>query len=149
MVKKRLIPALEASGSALDLVLKAQVYLSRPNLEEAFWQRWRELFRERVPPTTVVPVRHPAFLTTDATIEINVIAAHASARTRVRKIEAARVLDGLLFVGGLTALEEAGIDLSHVVRALFFGSNPGDPGFPFTALKVEGGPIVDLWGYVP
>ena len=153
VVKKRLIPALEASGSALDLVLKAQVYISQPKDVPAFWQRWKQAFGTRLPPTTVVPVRHPDFLTSDATIEINVVAAHESARARVREVEGARVLDGLLFVGGLTglnALEHA--DLSHVVRGLFFQSHPGelpDPGFPYSAFEVQAGPIVDLWGYVP
>jgi hypothetical protein len=72
------------------------------------------------------------------------------------------VLDRLLFVAGLTgadALDQArrifaaaGTDLSHVVRALFFhapGAELRDPGFPFTALAVEGGLTVDLWGHVP
>lgn len=160
IVQRRLVPALEAAESGLDLVLKAQVYVSQPH---AFWDVWKEVFRNQVPPTTVVPVRHPAFLTREATVEINAIAAHRSARSRVRDIEGrARMLDGLLFVGGLTgdnALQQAkdifaaaGTSLSHVVRALFFhskGAAPADPGFPYSAFEVQAGSTVDLWGYAP
>ena len=135
IVQRRLVPALEAE-SALDLVLKAQVYVSQPQDVPAFWEVWKQAFGNRMPPTTVVPVRHPAFLTREATVEVNVIAAHRSARSRVREIEGqARMLDGLLFVRGLsgeTALAQAeeifaaaGTDLSHVVRALFFHSKGG------------------------
>lgn len=168
LVRRRLIPALQAAQSALDLVLKAQVYLSRPDELPLFRKIWNEAFGARVPPTTVVPVRHPAFLSSDATIEINLIAAHRSAADRVRRIECgveARVLDGLLFVGGFTAssmgqvLEQAekvfkaaGTDLSKVVRALFFQSDLRelrDPGFPFSAFEVDGGLVADIWGYAP
>jgi enamine deaminase RidA (YjgF/YER057c/UK114 family) len=168
LVRRRLIPALQAAQSALDLVLKAQVYLSRPDELPLFRKIWNEAFAARVPPTTVVPVRHPAFLSSDATIEINLIAAHRSAADRVRRIECgveARVLDGLLFVGGFTAssmgqvLEQAekvfkaaGTDLSKVVRALFFQSDLRelrDPGFPFSAFEVDGGLVADIWGYAP
>jgi enamine deaminase RidA (YjgF/YER057c/UK114 family) len=168
LVRRRLIPALEAAESAPDLVLKAQVYLSRPDELPLFQKIWNEAFGARVPPTTVVPLRHPAFLSNDATIEVNVIAAHRSARGRVRDLEcavAACVLDGLLFVGGLTAMsmaevleqaenvfKAAGTDLSKVVRALFFQSDvrePRNPGVPFSAFEVDGGLVADIWGYAP
>jgi enamine deaminase RidA (YjgF/YER057c/UK114 family) len=176
LVRRRLIPALEAAEGALDLVLKAQVYLSRPEESPLFRKTWSEAFGGRVPPTTVVPVRHPAFLSSDATIEINVIAAHRCAGDRVRRIQGdveARALDGLLFIGGLTGsnigevleragkiLEGAGSDLSNVVRALFFHPDAGplpDPGFPFSAFQVDasvdaagdGGLVADIWGYAP
>jgi enamine deaminase RidA (YjgF/YER057c/UK114 family) len=165
---ERLAPALEAAGSGPELVLKAQVYVSRPHDVSEFEERWKSCFGGRLPPTTIVPVRHPAFLTTEATVEINVIAAHRSASARVREIESdvpARVLGGLLFTGGFrgNGLEEimqqakrvfaaAGSDLSRVVRALVF--HPGslsiaDPGFPFTAVEVQGGLTVDLWASTP
>jgi enamine deaminase RidA (YjgF/YER057c/UK114 family) len=165
IVHRRLVPALEAAQSALDLVLKAQVYLSRPQQLSSFTQTWKQLFQNRLPPTTVIAVRHPAFLTSDATIEINLIAAHRSARARVRDVKCdvgARVLDGLLFVGGLTGsnvldqakriFAAAGTDLSNVARALFFHSDLRelrDPGIPFTAVQADGGLVADLWGYVP
>lgn len=165
LVQHRLLPALQAADSALDLVLKAQVYVSQPADLPAFWEVWNGAFGKRMPPTAVVPVRHPAFLTSAATVEVNVIAAHGSARSRVRDIPCevqARVLDALLFVGALSgpgALAQAaeifaaaGTDLTHVVRGLFFhakGAAPADPGFPYSAFEVQAGWTVDLWGHVP
>ena len=162
IVRRRIAPALEAAQSGLDLVLKAQVYVSQPNA--SFWDTWAASFK-RVPPTTVVPLHHPAFLTSEATVEINVVAAHRSAASRIREIKcdtAARAFDGLLFVGGLSGedvLEQArgifaaaGSDLSNVVRALYFHPKtfkPKDPGFAYSAIQVESGPIVDLWGFTP
>jgi enamine deaminase RidA (YjgF/YER057c/UK114 family) len=120
LVRERLLPALQAGGSDLSLVLKAQVYLSRPNDFPAFWQSWAKAFGKTVPPTTIVPVRHPAFGSRDATIEVNLIAAAAEARSRIRDVECrvdllsndmlpARALDGLLFVAGLMALDKNGL----------------------------------------
>ena len=153
IVERRLVPALQAAESALDLVLKAQVYVSGEVRE--FWSAWHEAL-----PTTVIPVRHPAFLTREATVEINVIAAHRSARARVREIDGrARLLDGLLFVGGLNTLAQAaeifaaaGTDLSRVVRAHFVhapGAAPAAPAFPHSALEVREETTIDLWGYAP
>ena len=163
LLQRRLVPALQAAQSGLDLVLKAQVYVSQPADMAAFREVWKQAFGNRAPPTTVVPVRHPAFLTREATVEVNAIAVHRSARSRVREIEGqARMLDGLLFVRGLTSpsalaqakdiFTAAGTDLSHVVRALFFHSNaaaPANPGFPYSAFEVQAGWTVDLWGYAP
>jgi hypothetical protein len=129
----------------------------------AFREVWKQAFGNRAPPTTVVPVRHPAFLTREATVEVNAIAVHRSARSRVREIEGqARMLDGLLFVRGLTSpsalaqakdiFAAAGTDLSQVVRAHFFhskGAAPADPGFPYSAFEVQAEWTVDLWGYAP
>lgn len=120
VINERLVPALTAAGSHLGLVLKAQVYLSHAEDLAAFWQLWSRAFGGRVPPTTVVPVRHPAFGNRDATLEINLLAAHESATTRIRDIEcdvpliaddmlAARAFDGVLFVAGLMAVENGGL----------------------------------------
>jgi len=120
LVRQRLQPALQASGSGLDLVLKAQVYLSCVDDLPAFWQAWSEAFDGNVPPTTIVPVKHPGFGTQDATIEVNVIAANESARDRIKQIDCdvelvcpgmapARAFDGLLFVSGLMAIDSAGV----------------------------------------
>lgn len=120
LVERRLRPALQAAGSDLDLILKAQVYLSHVEDLPAFWQVWSACCGGTPPPTLVVPLRHPAFGTEEATIEINVIAAHAGARNRVRDIECdvelvapgmvpARSFDGLLFVAGLMAIDRDGL----------------------------------------
>jgi enamine deaminase RidA (YjgF/YER057c/UK114 family) len=168
---RRLLPALEAADSGPELVLKAQVYLSGNEDLDRFHTVWQNLFQGLAPPTTVVAVRYPAFLTTEATVEVNLIAARRSARSRVRHIERgdvrARMLDGLLFVGGVDGADldevvhkarpvfaEAGSDVSNVVRALVF--HPGHGGlagarlpFRFTAVEVRAGLTVDLWGYAP
>lgn len=162
---ERLAPALEAAGSSPELVLKAQVYLTGVDDVSVFHASWATLLGGRIPPTTVVALRHPAFLTTQATVEINLIAAHRSARARLREIESdvpARGLDGLLFTGGFRGSDlveilhqakrvyaAAGNDLSHVVRALVFqtgGATNPDLGFSCTAVEVQGGLTVDLWG---
>ncbi len=128
LISRRLAPALEAAGSRLDLVLKAQVYLSHAEDLPAFWQQWAQAFGTRIPPTTLVPVRHPAFGTSEATIEVNLIAAHESARGRLRDVQCdveligagmlpACVLDGLVFVAGLMGINEDGLADAAKVRA--------------------------------
>jgi enamine deaminase RidA (YjgF/YER057c/UK114 family) len=167
--RRRLLPALEAADSGPDLVLKAQVYLS--GSPSQLYTVWDNLFEGQVPPTTVVALRHPAFLTPEATVEVNLIAARRSAGSRVRRIEhgeaRATMLDGLLFVGGLRGADlddvvararpvfaDAGAELSNVVRALVFhapGRRLADARLPFrfTAVEVQAGLTVDLWGYAP
>ena len=61
LIEKRLLPALAAAHSSLDLVVKAQVYLSRVDDLPHFWQSWAAAFGARIPPTTIVPVDAPAF----------------------------------------------------------------------------------------
>lgn len=137
LVQQRLRPALDASESDLDLVLKAQVYLSQLDDLPAFWQAWSESFDGRPPPTTIVPVKAPGFGTEAATLEVNMIAAHRRARGRVRDIHCAvelvcpgmipaRTLDGLLFVSGLMAIDAEGATaaLRHAPSTPFFQSNP-------------------------
>ena len=62
-----------SADSGPDLVLKAQVYLS--GSASQFYPVWENLFEGQVPPTTVVALRYPAFLTAEATVEVNLIAA--------------------------------------------------------------------------
>ena len=165
--QQRLMPALAAAGSGPALVLKAQAYLSRAQDLAEFHRVWERLFQGRVPPTTVVPVDHPAFLTPEATVEVNLIAAHPAAAARLREIDCevpARALDGLLFLSGFAgggideimararrAFAAAGTDLSNAVRALVFhaGSHGLAEPIPFSEIRVRSGLTVDLWGYVP
>ena len=104
----------------MDLVLKAQVYLSREADFPAFWQAWSQAFAAGIPPTTIVPVNHPAFGSADARIEVNLVAAHESARSGIRDVDCdvvligegmipARVFDNLLFVAGLMAIDGNGL----------------------------------------
>lgn len=120
LIEKRLKPALKAGGSDMDLVLKAQVYLSREADFPAFWQVWSKAFTGGVPPTTIVPVNHPAFGSLNASIEVNLVAAHESARSGIRDVACdvaligegmipARVFDNILFVAGLMAIDRNGL----------------------------------------
>ncbi len=120
LIEHRLMPALAAAGSNLDLVLKAQVYLSNSCDLAQFWQVWAKAFGNRIPPTTVVPVAHPGFGTEKATIEINLIAAHQDAAKDIKDIDCdveligqhmvpARSFQQLLFVAGLMAIEDGGL----------------------------------------
>jgi hypothetical protein len=77
------------------------------------------------------------------------------------------MLDGLLFVGGLDGadLDEAvakarpvfaaaGTELANVARALVFHAGRREIAaaklpFRFTAVEVQAGLTVDLWGYAP
>ena len=131
LVKERLVPALAAAGSDLALVLKAQVYLSHAQDLPAFWSTWSKAFDGRVPPTTVVPVKHPAFGTSAATIEVNLVAAHASAAKGVRDVGCdvelvgpgmlpARVFDGVLFVAGLMGISGGGVCADVDAQAPFY-----------------------------
>jgi enamine deaminase RidA (YjgF/YER057c/UK114 family) len=120
LIRNRLVPALDRSGSNLNLILKAQVYLSQETDLPAFWQVWEAAFEGKAPPTTVVPVKHPGFGTREATLEINVIAAHVDAAERIIDIDsdvgltcpnmlAARKLDELVFCAGLMATDSQGL----------------------------------------
>jgi enamine deaminase RidA (YjgF/YER057c/UK114 family) len=120
LIRHRLVPALAAAGSNLDAVLKAQVYLTDTVDLAAFWQVWSQAFGHQVPPTTVVAVTPPAFGTSAASIEVNLVAVPTTARERVRDIRCdveliapdmipAKAFDGILFVAGLMAVENGGL----------------------------------------
>jgi enamine deaminase RidA (YjgF/YER057c/UK114 family) len=145
MLRNRIAPALEASGSRLDLVVKAQAYISDPARLPEFWDAWKEAFPAGVPPTVAVPVSHPAFLTREATVEINIIAAHED--SRVKNVDCAacsRVVDGLVFLEGLGSEAEAEVALrsagARAVRVLKFG--------PEIGIAPGAHPVVDAWGAV-
>ncbi len=147
MLRNRIAPGLEAAGSRLDLVLKAQAYVSDPARLPEFWSAWKEAFPAGIPPTVAVPLSHPAFLTREATVEINIIAAHADARARVKSAGCAacsRILDGLLFLEGLGSEAEANAALSAAgarpIRVLKFG--------PEIGIAPGAHPLVDAWGAV-
>ena len=129
ILRNRVVPALEAAGCAADLVLKAQAYVTGDVGD--FRRAWSAFFGADLPPTTVVPVPHPAFLSREATVEINIIAAHAWARSRIRRVGKTRRFDGLVFTDGTERREEADAALAgaRAVRVLDFGR------------------VVDVWGY--
>ena len=147
MLRNRIAPTLEAAGSGLELVLKAQAYVSDAARLPEFWAAWKEAFPGGVPPTLAVPLPHPAFLTREATVEINIVAAHAGARARVKSVDCracSRVFDGLLFLEGLGSEAEAQAALdaagARPVRMLKFG--------PEIGIAPGSHPVVDVWGHV-
>jgi len=129
ILRNRVVPALEAAGSAADLVLKAQAYVTGDIAD--FRRAWSGFFGVDLPPTALVPVPHPAFLSREATVEINIIAAHAWARSRIRRTGKTRRFDGLVFTDSAERREhvDAALAGARKVRILDFGG------------------VVDVWGY--
>jgi enamine deaminase RidA (YjgF/YER057c/UK114 family) len=77
LIREKLKPAMEAAGSSLDHVLKAQVYLDRTANVADFLDVWRENFVDIPCALTIVPAR--SFATVDGVIEINLIGLKADA----------------------------------------------------------------------
>ncbi|MCC7484811.1 MAG: RidA family protein [Burkholderiales bacterium] len=118
IVRRKLVPALEAAGSSLGSVVKAQVYLADIRDVPAFNLVWARHFGERVPATTFVPTSDPGFAIRDARCEINLVALTGSGRTRREAFGASPACcDGhplavrageLLCFSGLVAADEKG-----------------------------------------
>ncbi len=129
IIRHKMQPSLEAAGSCLDNVLKAQVYLRDRDDVPAFNEVWNAHFK--VPPaTTIIPTATPGFIMPDSRIEINVVALASDGTTK--KIIVAGdeppLFDGavsavrsgdLLFLSGLMAVEggrlipQASVDASQ------------------------------------
>lgn len=121
LIEKCISPILRTAGSRLDLILKAQVYLTSGEDFSAFWYTWSNAFKgNRVPPTTVIPLPHPAFGLKDATVEINIVAAHESSEKKISDIDCdvaliapemipARRFGEILFVAGLFPIGSKGL----------------------------------------
>jgi len=116
IIRHKMQPSLEAAGSSLDKVVKAQVYLRDRDDVPAFNEVWNAHFK--IPPaTTIIPTATPGFVMQDSRIEINVIALASDGTTK--KIVVAgdepplfdgavsAVLSGdLLFLSALMAVED-------------------------------------------
>jgi enamine deaminase RidA (YjgF/YER057c/UK114 family) len=122
---------LQAAGSSMKNVVKAQVYLTDINDLPRMDRVWREFFPDNPPARTVYPVR--SLGVTDAIIEIGFMALTDSGQTKKEVIEvkgARKPLFGephavrageFLFLSGLMAADEDGLVAS---------ARP-DPGFPY------------------
>lgn len=135
IIRKKLIPALQAAGSSLANVVKAQVYLADINDVPAFNQVWERYFGKNIPATTFVPTMNPGFAIADARCEVNLIALKDTGTVRKRTVNPAGILpacDGhpiavhagdLLFFSGMFAADEAGlIQDGHIdPRQPYFG----------------------------
>jgi len=89
-MKEKIAVALDAAGSSIDSMVKAQVYLRDMHDLPAFnevWERWFPDPRAR-PAVSYIPTSTPGFAIEDARLEINAIGLVDSASTRRRNIEA-------------------------------------------------------------
>ena len=76
---------LEAAGSSLEDIVKADVYLSHPHEDlRGFHNVWRNLFGDRAPATTIVPI--DGFGSEGSRVEIGVVALAKDARSSVERI---------------------------------------------------------------
>jgi enamine deaminase RidA (YjgF/YER057c/UK114 family) len=120
VIRKKILPALEAAGSTLADVVKCQVYLRDPEDFAAFNEVWLEHFEQCPPATTVIPMPTPGLVIDHARIEVNTIAVKTAARKRKDTIDAGVMpafkgypqavrAGDLLFISGLLAIDAGGL----------------------------------------
>lgn len=136
IIRRKLIPTLEAAGTTLDRVLKAQVYMRDLEDYAAFLEVWCAHFPKAAPATTLIPTANPGFIVGQERIEINTVSLAADARSAKQLVtadvrlpfhglaQAVRAGD-LLFLSGLMAVDTNGLIGSARVdpRQPFFGSS--------------------------
>jgi enamine deaminase RidA (YjgF/YER057c/UK114 family) len=134
-VLKNLAAALEAAGSAMDHVVKAQIYLADladlPRFEDA----WRAAFPTDPPARTVLPAS--AFGCLGCIVEINLIAVSAGGRTRKQIVSGPCPVP----LGHASPAVRAGelLFLSGLFAADADGLIPGariDPAFPYATPSI-------------
>ncbi len=119
LVERKLIPALQAAGAALDTVVKAHVYLSDIADLPGFNRVWRKYFSTSPHASLVVQTARPGFAIEDARIEVNLIAVRergAVTKTLVESASFAGILGqpaavragDLLLISGLMAVNRDG-----------------------------------------
>ncbi len=120
IIRRKLAPTLEAAGSSLANVVKAQVYMRDVDDFPAFNEVWAGHFPKDPPATTLITTANPGFIVADERIEINTIALAKGGATRKKIIRAdvampyagasAAVRAGdLLFISGLMAVDGDGV----------------------------------------
>ena len=119
-ITEKIVPALEAGGSSLANVCKAQVYLSHGEDYSAFMEVWNRHFGASPPALSIIPCSNPGMGQLAARVEINVLAVKDKAAIRKSIIggdrftgfagvpEAVHCGD-LLFLSGLMAVDERGL----------------------------------------
>ena len=85
VIKERLEPSLKAAGSALEHSLKAQAFIRGTDNFPDFMDAWSQHFREIPCAVTVAPAKD--YATTDAMLEINLIALKNGATRRKQVVE--------------------------------------------------------------
>jgi enamine deaminase RidA (YjgF/YER057c/UK114 family) len=138
VMKKRVRPALEAAGSSLSRVLKAQIYLTQPSDLPVFNEVWHEWFGDDLPATTIVVSPEHSIGIAAARIEINIIALRDDAATTHKQVircddvapayahhPAAVRAGDLLFLSGLMANDAEGAvkNARQDPRQPYFGSS--------------------------
>jgi enamine deaminase RidA (YjgF/YER057c/UK114 family) len=134
IIKERIKPALEASGSSLENVIKAQVYLNDIFDYPAFSSTWNKYFPKDPPVFSLIPTSgfgHPT-----GKVEINIIALANDGKTK-REIIEEKIFTGyesqsvgiragdLLFLSGMMAIDKDGLvgDAEIDPRQPYFGSS--------------------------
>jgi enamine deaminase RidA (YjgF/YER057c/UK114 family) len=136
IIRRKLIPTLEAAGATLDRVVKAQVYMRDVEDFAAFLEIWHSHFPDGPPATTLIPTANPGFIVEKERIEINTIALASDGATSRQAISAGTALPfvglpaairagDLLFLSGLMAVDSDGLVPSARMddRQPFFGSS--------------------------
>ena len=134
IIKKRIEPVLDASNSSLEMVLKAQVYLSDIEDVAPFNTVWSKYFGDNPPTTSIIPTS--GFGHESGKIEINILALEKDVHTRKETIDAglftgfngqanAIKAGELLFVSALMAVDKNGLVDSAKIdhKQPFFSSN--------------------------
>jgi enamine deaminase RidA (YjgF/YER057c/UK114 family) len=85
VIKDRLEPSLKAAGSALEHSLKAQAFIRGTENTPDFLDVWSQYFRDIPCAVTVVPAKD--YATTDAMLEVNLIALKNGATRRRQVVE--------------------------------------------------------------
>jgi enamine deaminase RidA (YjgF/YER057c/UK114 family) len=136
LLRQKLVPALEAAGSSLARVIKADVAITDLGEVPAFNQVWARAFGGTVPATTFMPTIQPGLAIADARLEITLVALCDD--TQAERIEVAEaiptVCDGhavamragdLLLFSGMVASDADGlIERARVdPRQPYYGSS--------------------------
>lgn len=121
IVRKKLVPALEAAASSLRDLVKCQVYLRDPADFAPFNEVWQSFFGPEGPPaTSLIAASDPAFTVAELRVEINAIAVRSGGKVKREPVntggmptyrgypQAVRAGD-LLFLSGLLAIDENGL----------------------------------------
>jgi len=137
IVTERIAPSLALAGAGLEDVVKAQIYVTRPDDYAAVNEVWARHFGETGPALSIIPCAPRGLALRDGNIEINVIALRPGGATVRRNIEAGVVpgfrhqpqavrAGDLLFLSGLMAIDGDGLIPDAV-------PDPGQPWFSSAA----------------
>jgi enamine deaminase RidA (YjgF/YER057c/UK114 family) len=136
IIARKLIPTLEAAGTGLERVAKAQVYLRDEADFAPFLDVWRKHFPGGPPATTLIPTATPGFIVEQERIEINTLSVAGDAPLPMRfdidgvtvpfaGLPAAVRAGDLLLLSGMMAVDRTGLvpAARPDPRQPFFGSS--------------------------